>query len=307
MGASYLAEPSLASVTESSSPGDSVDRLLASWARTRPDLDLAPVAVVARIGRLRRIIEVELEASFAEYGLNGADFATLVTLRRLDEPPGISQRQLMRELNLSSGTVSVRVDRLAERGLVTRAADPADRRNTLVALAEPGYRLFERVTPAHVATENRLLAALSPEQRAMLVEILRTLLVSFEGSTGDGTFPRLGLTLAPAHLTLGMRRSMGLPELVGLLVRHVCADSRAERAGVTVGDVLIRAGEHELRSITSLYGAINSAGPGHVLTLTLVRGEQTTVETSLDLRPHSADAPPPGNTAPPSEAAAHSL
>jgi DNA-binding MarR family transcriptional regulator len=284
-----------------------VDRLLEAWARTRPDLDLAPVAVIARIGRLRRTIEAELEATFAEYGLNGADFATLVTLRRLDEPLGVYQRQLMRELNLSSGTVSVRVDRLAERGLVTRAADPADRRNTLVALAEPGHRLFERVTPAHIATENRLLAALSPEQRAGLVDILRTLLVSFEGSTGDGTFPRLGLTLAPAHLTLGMRRSMGLPELVGLLVRHVRSDSRAERAGIAIGDVLVRADDYELRSITSLYGAINAARPGHVLTLTAVRGERTTIEAALDLRPHPEDAPPPGNTAPPSGAAAHSL
>ena len=47
--------------------------------------------------------------TFAEHGLNGADFGALVTLRRIDQPGGISQRQLMRELNLSSGTVSVRV------------------------------------------------------------------------------------------------------------------------------------------------------------------------------------------------------
>ena len=106
-------------------PRDSVDRLLAGWARARPDLDLSPVAVIARLERLRRIIDSELEATFAEHGLNGPDFAALVTLRRLDEPGGVSQRRLMRELNLTSGTVSVRVERLAERGLVTRTRRPA--------------------------------------------------------------------------------------------------------------------------------------------------------------------------------------
>jgi DNA-binding MarR family transcriptional regulator len=80
----------------------------------------------------------ELEATFAEHGLNGPDFAALVTLRRLDEPGGVSQRRLMRELNLTSGTVSVRVERLAQRGLVTSSEDPRDRRNTLVALTPAG-------------------------------------------------------------------------------------------------------------------------------------------------------------------------
>jgi DNA-binding MarR family transcriptional regulator len=289
------------------SPQDSVDRLLEDWSRARPDLDLGPVAVIARIGRLRRIIEAELEATYAEHGLNGADFATLVTLRRLNQPHGVSQTQLMRALNLSSGTISMRVERLAERGLVTRATDPADRRNSRVTLSEAGHHLFERVTPAHVATEERLLAALTPDQRAQLVDILRTLLVSFEGSCPDGTFPHLGLALAPAHLTVSMRRGMGLPECPGLLVRHVQPGSRADHAGIKVGDVLVRAGAHQLRSITMLYAAINQARPSNSLTLTLLRGEDTSLERVLDLHPQPEDPSPPGNTAPPGKAAAHML
>jgi DNA-binding MarR family transcriptional regulator len=166
-------------------PRDSVDRLLSSWARAAPELDLSPVAVIARIGRLARIATQALEATYAEHGLNGPDFAALVTLRRLARPEGASQRQLMRELDLSSGTVSVRVERLVERGLVTRTTDPSDRRNSLVKLTEVGQALFDRVTPAHVATENRLLAALSTEQRDHLAGVLRTLLESLENSRGE--------------------------------------------------------------------------------------------------------------------------
>jgi DNA-binding MarR family transcriptional regulator len=280
-------------------PRDSVDRLLQSWGRARPDLDLSPVAVIARLGRLRRIIDSELEATFAEYGLNGADFEALVTLRRLDQPGGVSQRQLMRELNLASGTVSVRVERLSDQGLLTRSPDRRDRRNSLVRLTDKGRALFDHVTPAHVSTENRLLAALSTQQREQLVTILRQLLVSFEGSAGDGELPRLGLTLTPAHVTVAMRRAVGLPEVVGLLVRHVEEGSRAQRAGIQTGDVLVRAADRELRSVVSLYAALQeSAGAGGV-TITIVRSVDTQLQAVVDLHPGDAD-----RLEPPSEATA---
>lgn len=288
-------------------PCDSVDRLLASWAATRPDLDLSPVAVIARLDRLRRIIDAELATTFAEHGLDGADFAALVTLRRLNQPDGVTQRQLMRELNLSSGTVSVRVDRLTERGLVHRAIDPADRRNSLITLTAAGHTLFDIVTPAHIATENRLLSALDEHQRGDLVRLLRSLLVSFEGSAGHGPFPHLGLTLAPAHRTIDTRRAVGLPSLVGLLVRDTRRDSRADRAGIRTGDVLVRAAATELRSITALYAAITDAVPTGQLTIGLVRGETTTVDVTIDLHTQPGDDLPPGNSAPPAATAFHTL
>lgn len=288
-------------------PRDSVDRLLASWAATRPDLDLSPVAVIARLDRLRRIIGAELAATFAEHGLDTSDFTALVTLRRLDQPEGVTQRQLMRELNLSSGTVSVRVERLADRGVVSRATDPADRRNSRISLTEEGYALFEAVTPAHIATENRLLSALSEQQRDELVCLLRTLLVSFEGSADEGPFPRLGLTLAPAHHTLGARRAVGLPDLTGLLVRDALPGSRAEHADIRRGDVLVRAAGSELRSITALYAAIGDALPAGTLTVELVRGEKTILHVAIDLHPQPGDDLPPGNTAPHAGATAHTL
>jgi len=281
-------------------PRDSVDRLLAGWARARPDLDLSPVAVIARLDRLRRIIDSELEATFAEHGLNGPDFSALVTLRRLDEPGGVSQRRLMRELNLTSGTVSVRVERLAERGLVTSSEDPRDRRNTLVALTPAGHELFDRVTPAHIATENRLLAALSAGQVAELVTL--------EGSAeGDGELPHLGLSLAPAHQAIEIRRAVGLPELIGLLVRSVEPGSRAGRAGIRTGDVLVRAGPEPLRSVTALCQAINAARSAGSLTITAVRGVDTEVDAVVDLGPHPAGETPPGRPPPGPGAATHNV
>jgi DNA-binding MarR family transcriptional regulator len=288
----------VSSVAADSGAADSVDRLLASWQETRPDLDLSPVAVVARVTRLNRTFDAELETTFSEYGLNAAEFHSLVTLRRLGEPGGVTQRRLMRALNLSSGTISTRVDRLLERGLVTRDTDPADRRNSRIALTPEGVALFERVTPAHIATENRLLAGLDPEQRDQLVGLLRTLLVSLEGTNPEPTFPRLGFTLAPAHVTMAIRRAAGLPETVGLIVRAVEPGSRAERAGALVGDVLTEADGRPLRSIASLYAAVNNATDAETLALGVLRGEKTSVALRLDVGPHPGDQPQPTNIAP---------
>jgi DNA-binding MarR family transcriptional regulator len=291
--------------TAGEGPRDSVDRLLEGWAHAQPDLDLSPVAIIARLGRIRRIIDTELEATFAEYGLSGSDFTALVTLRRLDQPGGVSQRRLMRELNLTSGTVSVRVEHLNEQGLVTRSPDLSDRRNSLVRLTDAGRALFDRVTPAHVNTENRLLAALSPGQREQLVTILRQLLASFEGSAPAGGLPRLGLTLISAHVTIAMRRAVGLPEVVGLLVRHVEDGSRAERAGIRTGDVLVRAGGRELRSVASLYAALHENAGGGAVTIVTVRGVDSELEAVLDLRPRSADALAPAEVTTADDAAMH--
>src|SRR6476469_1080894 len=112
-----------------SAPHDSVDRLLADWQRVRPELDFSPVAVISRLSRVRGHIDAELERLFAEHGLTGPSFGVLVTLARLNEPDGVSQRRLMDELGLTSGTISVRMDRLVEQGLVERRPDPGDRRH----------------------------------------------------------------------------------------------------------------------------------------------------------------------------------
>jgi DNA-binding MarR family transcriptional regulator len=187
-------------------PCDSVDALLASWAEQRPDLDMTPVAVVNRLALVRDFIDAQLAAVFANFGLTAPSFAVLVTLARLGGESGVSQRRLADELRLTPGTVSVRIDRLVEEGLVTREPDPNARRNVLVALTPRGRDLFERAVPAHLANEARLVSALTDPEQKLLGDLLRKLLVEFEGSAApepDGG--RLGLLLVPAHVTIEMR------------------------------------------------------------------------------------------------------
>jgi DNA-binding MarR family transcriptional regulator len=254
-------------------PADSVDALVSSWRDQRPDLDFSPVAVISRLARVRGYIDAALDEVFRAYEISAANFFVLVTLARIGDDGRVSQRRLMDELGLSSGTVSVRIDRLVEEGLVDRGLDPESRRNTLITLTPRGRALFERVVPAHLANERRLLSALTGGEQEVLAALLRKLLVDFEGSRppADASF-RLGLTLAPARVTMALRESVGLPPVPGLLVRAVQDSGPAGQAGLRTGDVLLRGGEHQLCSIAGLYAAIDDAAQSRRLDLTLLRG-----------------------------------
>jgi S1-C subfamily serine protease len=87
------------------------------------------------------------------------------------------------------------------------------------------------------------------------------------------TRPRLGVGLAPAHVARKLRRSVGLEEADGLLVRMVEESSPAERAGVREGDLIVAAGSRDIADADDLWDALESAAGGS-LALEVLRGEQ---------------------------------
>lgn len=237
---------------------DSVDALVEDWHGKRPDLDFEPLHVISRLGRLRTYIDAELARVFDAYGLGAATFGVLVTLARLEEEGDVSQRRLMDELNLTSGTISVRMDRLVAEGLVQREPDPDDRRNVRITLTGKGRDLFERVAPEHLANERRLLAPLTAEEEHQLAQLLRKLLLEFEGTCAAER--ALGLVLAPARETIEAREAVGLPPVAGLLVRAVAEDSPAAEAGLRPGDILTG-----VRAVAELYDVAPGTVPLDVL------------------------------------------
>lgn len=239
-------------------PRDYVARLIGGWHAERPDLEVDPVAIVNRTVRLAAYFAAEIERVFQGSGITSADFAVLASLRRSGRPYQLTQRQLMDALRLTSGTVSVRIDRLAERGLVRRDPGP-DVRGVLVTLTDQGARAFDALAPEHLANEARLVAALDPRQQSALAGLLQTLLVEFEPDVGNRPDERLGLAVAPAHTGLRRRTAVGLPPRTGLLVESVRPGGPAAAAGIRPGDLLVRTPGGELRSLTCLAQAIDGA------------------------------------------------
>ena len=217
---------------------DDVDHLLMQWYEQRPDLDFTPVVSVTRLARVRSYLDADLAAVNARYNLSGADFLVIITLRRGGPPFAMPQARLMDALGLTSGTVSVRLDRLEKAGIVTRQPDPASARGSLVQLTARGLELFDQAVPAHLANEDRLLSALNDTERQTLADLLRRLHASFEATTSH-VAARLGLTLEPAHIARARRQAVGLTDQPGLLVASVQPASPAATAGIERGDLLI--------------------------------------------------------------------
>ena len=163
---------------------DFVDEIIEQWRHERPDLDPSPIAVIGRLSRASRAVDVRLKECYATFGLGEGDFDLLVTVRRNGPPYRLTPTQLGERMMITSGAVTKRVDRLAERGLVQRAVSDGDARSLPVQLTDTGIALTEEAMAAHVANEDRILAALSPAERKQLAGLLRTLLVSFESDGG---------------------------------------------------------------------------------------------------------------------------
>ena len=156
-------------------PHDQVDRLVDAWRRELPDLDLAPMEVLSRITRVAQRLDRIRRASFAAHGLESWEFDVLAALRRAGAPYELSPGRLIRETLVTSGTMTNRVDRLADRGLVDRLPDPRDRRGVLVRLTGSGRDRVDAALSDLLAREQGLLSGLGRQERKQLVVLLRQL------------------------------------------------------------------------------------------------------------------------------------
>jgi S1-C subfamily serine protease len=106
--------------------------------------------------------------------------------------------------------------------------------------------------------------------RAADADLRQRVAAMSEGRTYERA--QLGVALAPPHVAARLRRSVGLPEREGLLVRGVVDGSPAAAAGIREGDLLVRAGERDLVTSDDLFAVLADVAPGGELAITLVRG-----------------------------------
>ena len=91
--------------------------------------------------------------------------------------------------------------------------------------------------------------------------------------SGESVRPvRLGVAIAPPRVARRLRRSVGLPQRDGLLVRSVSDGSAAAAAGIERGDLIVAAAGQPLAGVDALYAALDSLTPGDRLELQVVRG-----------------------------------
>ena len=118
-----------------------------------------------------RAAEGYAEKSIAELEMCGSDFAVLEAL--LHKGP-LPVNEIGKKVLLTSGSITVAVDRLEKKGLVARRAHGTDRRARIVHLTNAGRKLITRIYADHAADMERLASAsLTRPERKTLIGLLK--------------------------------------------------------------------------------------------------------------------------------------
>ena len=166
-------------------PRDSVDREADAWLAELPGVDSGVEAARMRLLRLARQSERILSEIASRHGLTLGDWETLSVLRRSGAPYTMTPSDVMKALKVTSGTVSVRLERLTQAGLVEPAGGTADGRSRPVRLTSEGKRRWRAATNMRMEFEEKLFRrALGMEQIEHLNGLLRALMVEWETELG---------------------------------------------------------------------------------------------------------------------------
>lgn len=162
---------------------DDVDRLVDAWRRERPDLDVSPLEVLSRVTRLARHLDRARRQVFTSHDLESWEFDVLTALRRAGTPYELSPGRLLAQTLVTSGTMTNRIDRLADRDLVARRPDPTDRRGVRVRLTDTGRERVDAALTDLLDHERSLLGGLSETEQSQLAQLLRSLTTPFDTPT----------------------------------------------------------------------------------------------------------------------------
>jgi len=112
---------------------------------------------------------------FTEHTLKGSDLgeSEFRILEALLHKGPMPVNTIGPKVFLTPGSISVAVDRLLKRGLVTRTNSSEDRRVRVVDLTTSGRKLIEQVFAAHARQVDRLAEVLSPKERRQIARGLK--------------------------------------------------------------------------------------------------------------------------------------
>ncbi len=153
-----------------------LDDTMESWARERPDLDLAAMGTVLRLSQLMSVAVRAVDDVFAPHGVTLGEFDVLAALRRGGTGAVLTPTTLARVAMVSPAGMTNRLNRLEAAGLISRRPDPDDRRGSLVSLTPEGWAVADRAVEDLVAAENEMFAVLSDADRRRFDRTLDTLI-----------------------------------------------------------------------------------------------------------------------------------
>ena len=154
-----------------------------SSGRARSRASTLTEGIVERIHILAHHLNESMSETLAEFHLDRRWFRLLGRLRSYGPPYQRSAGMLATELQLSSGAMTNRLDRMEKAGLIRRLPDPSDRRGTLVEPTDAGrHAAWDATVGKQGRREQAITAVLSEAEREELHRLLRTLMRAFPDS-----------------------------------------------------------------------------------------------------------------------------
>jgi DNA-binding MarR family transcriptional regulator len=157
---------------------DHVEASVEAWRSARPDWDLDGFALLGRVARIDRLLDIRRLEVLRKEGLTVADVDVLASL--WFHPKGQRPRDLRRTMMVGSGTLTPCLDRLEAAGWLRRRPDPTDLRGRLLVLTESGRRRVPPLVERLLRVDNEVLTALPRTVVDRLVRDLAQLLESLE-------------------------------------------------------------------------------------------------------------------------------
>jgi DNA-binding MarR family transcriptional regulator len=144
-------------------------------------LELPTSYVASSVGKRAR---ADVQHALAEHRISTAEHGVLIALGDFG---ALSQQQLAEGLDADKSHVVRLIDGLERRELVTRSADPRDRRRHRIELTSAGRALVDAIVPLTQEIEASHLSALSPTEQRTLASLLRRVLEGQDRARAQGS------------------------------------------------------------------------------------------------------------------------
>jgi MarR family 2-MHQ and catechol resistance regulon transcriptional repressor len=122
--------------------------------------------------RARKMFSQRTAPLLAEYGLTESQLGALEALLHLGP---MCQSDIARKILVSDGNVTMVVNNLEKRGLVSRQRDQQDRRQIVVCLTDEGEELIRELFPSHAQNIVDLMSILTPVEQEQLGRLCKML------------------------------------------------------------------------------------------------------------------------------------
>lgn len=159
---------------------DRVSRIEADWKRLKVKGLSEGLGLSIRCRLITEFNYLSAQKALAPYGLVPYEWEVLAMLYRRGAPHRATASVIARETGRSSASITHRLDKLEERGLVKRSRTKEDARLVYATLTPKGKTLVQKAAAARMGAAGELVAGLSKSDLAQLNKLMAKLLLSLD-------------------------------------------------------------------------------------------------------------------------------